>query len=504
MNTDRLHNIKRNFNNGFLRRIVDLLFPFVINTVVIYTIGVEYLGLNSLFASILQILSLAELGVGSALMYSMYEPMAVGDADKICCLLSFYRKIYLAIGLVICLLGIGCVPFLEHLIEGEIPDGINIYVLFFINLANTSVSYFLFAYRASLLQAEQRIDIKEKISMCTNICMYIGKILILLLTKNYYLFCLIVPVFTTVDNLVVWRITKRRYPQYVCKGRLSKDEVNNLKTRAVGIFINRLCDVMCNSFDTIVISAFLGLTILGEYNNYFFIMNAVGILAGSIVVSSIPSIGNAVATETVEQNYKNFNVLQFGYSWLIGWCTVCLVCLMQPFIELWVGTEKMLGMSVVFCLCGFFYFQKTNEVYMAYRQAAGIWNHDRVRPFVEAVLNLSINICLVQIIGVEGVLIASIFTMGFIRIIWASRYLFKEYFIEYGQKRFLLRLLFYSIITACSTGATFYLCSLLNLSGILCLLARGGICIVVPNAVFFAAYHRLPEFKALISLKKKK
>ena len=148
LESSRILNTKRNMIAGFLTRILDLIFPFVINTVVIQTLGVEYLGLNSLFASVLQVLSLAELGVGSALVFSMYEPIANGDTLKVCSLLRLYRKIYITIGSVILSLGLICIPFLPYLIKGDVPDGLNIYILFMISLANTSVSYFLFSYRS--------------------------------------------------------------------------------------------------------------------------------------------------------------------------------------------------------------------------------------------------------------------------------------------------------------------------------------------------------------------
>ena len=502
MKSSRILNTKRNMIAGLLTRILDLIFPFVINTVVIHTLGVEYLGLNSLFASVLQVLSLAELGVGSALVFSMYEPIANGDTLKVCSLLRLYRKIYITIGSVILSLGLISIPFLPKLIKGDVPDGLNIYILFMISLANTSVSYFLFSYRSSLLQASQRIDLKEIIAMIANSLLNVSKILILITTKNYYLFCIVVPVFTVISNIVTWVVTHKKFPEYRCYGTISKEEKREIKKRISGLFINRLCDVICNSFDSIVISGFLGLVILGKYNNYFYIMNALMTLMGIVIASAVPSIGNSIAKESQEKNYADFSVLQFGYSWLTGWISICLLCLYQPFIELRIGKEMLMDMRIVVLFCIYLYTVKTSEVFMSYRQAAGIWANDKVRPILEAALNLVLNILLVKTVGVEGVMLSTIFTLGLIHIIWGSYYLFKEYFTDYRQSVYLLKLIYYTLVVIIAAFATYYICTMFNLTGFACLLVRGIICIIVPNIIFVGAYIWRPEFRQLVNLAK--
>ena len=501
MASERIKNTKRNILMGFMARILDLIFPFIINTVVIKTLGVEYLGLNSLFASILQVLSLAELGVGFALVFSMYDPIAKGDTVKVCALLKLYRNVYLTIGSVIVIAGLVCMPFLDNLISGDVPSGINIYILFIISLTNTSVSYFLFSYRTSLLQASQRIDIRDGITMITNFLLNLSKILILVITGDYYLFCIAVPVFTVVNNLLIWIITKRRYPEYKCEGSISKEEKKEIKKRISGLFINKIGDVVCNSFDSIVISGFLGLTILGKFNNYYFVMNALMTLMGIFLASAIPSIGNSIVTETKEKNYRDFSTLQFGFSWFTGWVSICLLCLYQPFIEIWIGKDMLMDTDIVFLFGIYLYFAKSSEVFMAYRQAAGIWAKDRLRPVAEASINLVLNIVLVKYLGVSGVLLSTIFTLGIIHFVWGSYYLFKEYFTEYSQMKYMLTLLYYFIITVGAGILTYYICSLIEFESlIVCIIVRGSICMVIPNIIFFVIFCRRPEFKNIIAI----
>jgi len=485
---------------GFLTRILDLLFPFVINTVIIKTLGVEYLGLNSLFASVLQVLSLAELGVGSALVFSMYDPISNGNTEKVCALLRLYRNVYLTIGSVILVMGLACLPFITKMIKGDVPDGLNVYILFIISLVNTSVSYFLFSYRSSLLQASQRIDIRDSITIVSNFLLNVSKILILIFVGNYYLFCLAIPLFTVISNLITWAVTKKRFPQYICVGQIPKEEKKEIKKRVLGLFINRVSDVICNSFDSIIISGFLGLVILGKYNNYYYVMNALMTVMGIIIASAIPSIGNSIVKESQEKNYQDFSTLQFGYSWLMGWVSVCLLCLYQPFITLWIGSEMLMEMRVVVLFCIYLYTVKSSEVFMAYRQAAGIWARDKVRPILEAGLNLTLNILLVKYIGLEGVMLSTIITLGMIHIAWGSYYLFKEYFTDFKHSSYLMKLAYYAAITAVSAAVTYFICIQVQLEGIMCLLVRGIICIFIPNIIFLIAFFWQPEFKQLLGL----
>lgn len=505
MQSERILNTKRNILMGFATRLVNLLFPFVINTIVISTLGVEYLGLGSLFASILQVLSLAELGVGAALVFSMYAPIANGDTEKVCALLKLYRRIYLLIGSSIMLLGLVCLPILPKLIKGDVPDDINIYILFLFSLANTSVSYFLFSYRTALFQATQRTDINDLIALAVNVLLNIAKILALVFTKNYYVFSVLVPVFTIINNILVAVITNKRYPEYKCRGTLAAQEKKEILSRVSGLFVNRVCDVVCNSFDSIVISAFLGLEILGKYNNYFYIMNALMTILGIVITAAVPSVGNSIVKESQEKNFKDFNVLQLGFIWLTGWAAVTMLCLYQPFIgiwERWAGSEMMLDMTIPVLLTVYMYCFKAAEVFMSYRQACGIWSHDKVRPVFEAVLNLVLNIVFVKIWGLPGVIISTILTLGVIRMIWGSYYLFHEYFTEYSHGKYLLKMLYYAAVAILVCLVTFLLCERIPLEGIASIAVRGIICVILPNVIFFFAYFRLKEFKGLTGLVK--
>ena len=204
MKFERTKNAKRNIVYGLLNRFLSLVLPFTNRTVFIYVLGVEYLGLNTLFASILQMLSLAELGIGRAIVYHMYKPIAKNNTDMVCALLCLYRRIYRLIGTTIFFLGIIIMPFLSHLISGNIPDGINLYIVYFVYLINTVISYWFFIYKASIINAMQRADIISNIASATQIFQCLIQICLLYLTHNYYAYLIIMPFATLFNNILLF------------------------------------------------------------------------------------------------------------------------------------------------------------------------------------------------------------------------------------------------------------------------------------------------------------
>ncbi len=500
MKDGRIKNTAKNMIVAVIYRVIALLFPFVINTIIIKTLGVEYLGLNMIFASILQILSVAELGFGSALIFSMYKPIAEGDTDKVSALLRLYRNIYLIIGGIVLGGGLICIPLLPLIVNGEVPDDINIYILYIINLINTVISYVLFAYRHSLLIANQRRDITDRINIIIEISLNCSKIVILLFTKNYYLFSILLPVYTALNCLLTAIVSKRLYPQYKCKGNIEKKEKRSIFKRVTGLAIHKLCDVVSKSFDNIIISSFLGIYILGKYNNYFVVMNALSMFLYIITLSASPSIGNSIACESKKKNFRDFSIFQFGVDICLGWASICLACLTQPFIKMWVGEDLMFEDMTAIVFAIFLYALVSSSVFMTYREAAGIWKHDRVRPFVEAGLNLVLNILFVNIFGVVGVLLSTIITVGIIRMIWGSYYLFKEYFTEESYSKYLVSQLIYFCVTVGIGVITYLICNCVNIEGIIGFAVKGIISASVALILYVLAFFKTNEFKGIVGL----
>lgn len=493
---DKVKKTKRNIVYGFINKIILMIFPFIIRSIIIWKLGVDYVGLNSLFSSILQVLSLAELGFGTAIVYGMYKPIAENDVNQVCALLNFYRKIYVVIGAVILVAGLAILPLLPSLISGGYPNDINIYSLYLIYLANTVSSYFLFAYKQSILLANQRVDIDNIISTIIHSVMYVLQIISLIITKNYYCYIIILPISTVLINIIRNYIVTKKFPQYKCIGELSKATKKDMYKRVYGLTLTKICQVCRNSFDSIVISSFVGLTVLGRYQNYYYVINTIISFMYIITTSLVAGIGNSVATRNIDDNYGEFKLFHFGYSWLTSWCTVCLLCLYQPFMKIWVGLDNMFPLVLVILMCIYFYALKVGDVVSVYKEATGIYWEDRHRPIIESVANLILNFALVKLLGVYGVVIATIISIALINIPWSIAVLFKHYFSR-SSREYYLSIYKNCLVTIFACAVTYMICNLISIEGILGLAIRFIMCLIIPNVIMYYLNRKNPLLTSL-------
>ena len=498
MKIERTRNAKRNVLFGLIYKVINILLPFIVRTAMMYTLGMEYLGLSSLFTSILTVLNLTELGVGSAIVYHMYKAIAEDDEETICALLNFYKKVYRVIGIIVLAVGLILIPFLPHLIKGGYPSDINLSVLYILYLVDTVSSYLLFAYYNSLLNAFQRNDITSNIASVVSIVRYVSQALILLAFRNYELFILVLPVMTIVSNIITAIAAKRMYPQYTCRGQISKDLRTDITVKVKGMIISKVQAVTRNSFDSIFISAFLGLGLNAIYGNYYYIMESViGVLF--IFTSSITSgVGNSVAMESVEKNYADMNKINFVYMWISGWCTICMLCLYQPFMLIWAGREKMFPVPVMLLFCIYFYSLKIGDIRFVYFDVNGLWWENRYKAIAEAVSNIVLNYILGKYFGVYGILTATIITILVINFGYGSQIVFQHYFGLDKLPEYFRKNLVYLCMTLISGGVTYVCCSFLPEGNIIAFAGKMCICVILPNIIYFALYFRNKDFKIAI------
>ncbi len=504
----RTQNAKRNIITSVINKLVIMLTNFVMRTVLIWYLGKVYLGLDSLFTSILQILSLTELGISSAMVYSMYKPLAENDTPAICALLKLYRTVYRYIALAMTVLGVAITPFLHIIVNKDLPDGLNLYTLYFINLGNTVLSYLMFAYRSALFTADQRYSINNNIYSIFKVGTTVLQIAAIILLRNqeylaYYFYCLALPLTTVLKNLFTYYLSKKMYPQYKCEGTVPKEEINGIKKRVAGMFLHKVSFVFRNSLDSIVISAFLGLASLGQYNSYYFIINAISGIMILVSNSVTASVGNSMVKETKQKNYADFKKIQLLYMWLTSWLTVCFAACLQPFIQLWLGKDMLFSDGIMAIFCIYFFSIHFSRVCHIYRDAAGLWWQDRYRPIVETVVNLTLNILLVKFIGVSGVMLSTIFCIVFIEGTWGTRILFKHYFTGEKQSTYMLKLFYTWALTAVSCVICYAIYKLTNLSGIPAIIVYGIIATAVSNIIYAVGNRFLPEYKSAVSFAKK-
>lgn len=500
MKIDRTKNATRNILFGGILKIYQIIMPFIMRTVMIYCMGVEYLGLNSLFASVLQTLNLAELGVGSAMIYSMYKPIVDDDEKKIDALMRLYKIYYRIIGLVVATCGIILLPFIPRLVKSGLPAGLNIYILYLMNLGTTVLSYWLFAYKNSLFYAHQRIDVTNKISIIVNTIQYGVQLVIIIIIKNYYLYVLVALATQAVTNIATSKAADRFYPKYKAVGKLSHEEVKEINHRIRDLFTSKIGAVIVNSADTIVISAFLGLTMLAIYQNYFYILSSILGIVSVIFTACSAGIGNSIIIETKEKNFNDLKKFTFLMSWIAGICSCCFLCLFQPFMKLWVGDKLLLPFSAVVCFCIYYYVYEINQLLNTYKDAAGIWHEDRFRPLVTALANLSLNLILVQFWGIYGVLLSTVISMLVVGMPWLLYNLFTVLFNRKQFPLYLRCLVKYIIVVFVSCLLCYSVCCFITFGKWSTLIIRIVICCVLPNIFYYIVYRKSPEFTQCIYL----
>lgn len=494
MKIERRKNASRNIITGILLMLLRTLIPFVLRTAMIYKLGMEYVGLDSLFVSILHVLNLAELGVGNAMVYSMYKPIAYDDSIKICALLNLYKKYYTLIGFIVLSAGLVIIPILPNLISGSIPQDINLYILYIINLLATVMSYWLFAYKSSLLIAYQRNDVSNKIQIVVFTVRYIIQLIAIICFENFYIYTMAVLFTQMLTNVVTCIVTNKMYPDYKPVGELSSKERKDVNRHIKDLFTAKLGSTVTNSADTIVISAFLGLTVLAKYNNYYYIMSALFGFMTIIFQSCLAGIGNSLVVETCEKNFEDFQKFSMLLTWIIGFFTVCLFCLFQPFIKIWVHEENMLDNSFVVLFCLYFFVYELTLIWATYKDAGGIWHKDRFRPFCVTIVNLGLNLLTVRILGLYGIILSTVISYIFVGMPWMLYNIFTCLF--HTRPWTYLRKLFWQIIvTVLACFISGVICRYLTYEGILGVFLKGIVVTIVSNVIFCIFFCRMDGFE---------
>lgn len=484
---------------GVINKIVAMLLPFIVRTIVQYKLSVEYLGLSGLFTSILNILNLAELGFSTAVIFSMYKPIAEDDKDSINALLNFYKKIYKYVSIIVLVAGLCFLPILKFFITGGYPSETNIYFLYLIYLSNSVLGYAFFAYRASLLTAHQRNDVTNNVHTIIHILLCSLQIVVLLITANYYLYAIVLPITTFLYNLIIYFIVKKKYPEYEPKGEITQEQKGVIKKKVFALMIHRVGSTVQGSIDSIFISMFFGLTTLGIYNNYIYISTAIQGFVTIIFQSLTAGVGNYVHKNDVEENYKLFNNIFFLNAFVVAFCSICLFVLYQPFMELWsitsVGNSSlMLSSTVMISLVLLFYVNNIRATAGMYREAIGLWDQDKWRPLCISIFNLIFTAIFAYLNSLIGVILATICAYLFVSLYWETKVLFKNYFNKSTGKYFLKMLCYFSSCILIAV-IVYYLCTLIVIAGIWGFVLKAIICCFATIGILLLTYCWLPEFK---------
>ncbi len=498
MDNTRIKSTKRNLFSGSFNLLISTILPFINRTIIIYTLGSEFTGLSGLFSSILHVLSLAEFGFSMVIVYSLYEPLAKNDTSAIIQIMTWMRRIYHIVGGVIIVGGLVASPLLPYLIHGGYPDSVNIYILFLIYLFNSGISYFLFAYKESLLVADQRKDIISNINSGVRIGVNILQILALLLFRNYYLYVIVLIAGTIISNLLINRAVSVKYPYLKIETANNVPLPRSTKKELVGLMINRLSNVSRNAFDNMIISSTLGLVATSIYGNYYLIYSAAISITGVFSSSMQASVGNSIAVRSKHDNYENLLDFSLLYSWIVGWCTVTMACLYQPFMKLWVGEKMLLSETDMLLFAVYFYFINMNHMRNQYILGNAFWWKLKWAYLIEAIGNLGLNIILGKHFGITGVLIATILTIFFCNYLMCNHVLFRSYFKDESILTFYKQQFYYLLIASVVGCGTYMFCRIID-----SIIIRGLICIVFPNIIFAVLYRPSSRWKSSMEIVKR-
>ncbi len=511
----RIEKMKKNIAWGTFSRIVVMIYSFVSRTYFIKYLGVSNQGINGLFSNILTVLSFAELGIGTAMNYSLYKLVADENIPKIKAYMGFYRKAYRVIAAVVAGVGLAIMPFIPMMMKEEdiANAGGNIFIIYGLYLFNTVCSYFV-SYKYSLSNAEQKGYIFTNINLVFNLICQTGQLVILFLTKNFIAYCCVGAVVQLFQNLMTNWYMNRLYPYLKDKNvdKLEPAELQEIVKNVKALVISRIGSILVNSTDNIIISAVINVASVGVIDNYNTLLKNVNGFMLIIMNSQTASFGNLIASEGKEKQYKLFCNFRFLTFWIFGFASIALFTLMSPFVAIWLGLSDNFFVAdfTIFLILFNYYLSGHRSCVYNVKVAGGIFDQDKYLAFATAGVNLVASIGFAKLIGMPGIYLGTVL-QGLIETGVRPYFIYRDIF-EKPVKSYFIKGLQYLVLVLVA-GAMCYGMRLLILpTSVLrmatgeTILARVGqiglrfviltVCAtIIPNVIFWLCYHKEPEYQ---------
>ena len=506
MNNNRTQKSIKNTATALAEQVVYNVLSFVCRTIFIQTLGKTYLGFSGLFSDILTLLSLAELGMGTAIIYSMYKPAADMDYPKLTGLLNLYKKVYTTLGVALSLVGLVLIPFLKYIISDipELPELPLIYILY---LFNTTGSYF-FIYKKSILIVDQRSDVVSIVSIVANSLKSILQIVILLCFNDFILY-LIIQLVATIGNNIALSLYVDKHYSYLKAYKNEKVDDNTKQTiftNVKAMFVSKLSSAVVTSTDNLLISKFVSTVLLGYYSNYTLFVTMIRTVVSKIFEALTGSVGNLVATEESTKVYEVFKKIWFVNFWIVSFCCSSLFILINPFIRLWIGEGYLLDITVVFIVCLNLYMRLMRNTFITFTDTYGLFVELRVKSICEAIINLVVSLILVGPckLGIFGILLGTLIsnmTTNF----WYEPYLLfvKKFHVSWFRYlglycKYLVVMIIPTAIIIAISSFFFKSISWINF-GVEILL-----CCIITNLFYLLVFHKTSECQYMIDLIKRR
>lgn len=490
----RTKNSIRNSIFSILEKFVSMFVGFIARALFIRILGAEFLGLNSLYIDILTMLNFFELGIGIAINYKLYEPIANNKKEEIKSIINFYKKAYTLIAAIITICGLLLLPFLPIII-GKININVNIYIAYILFLSGTVISYFL-AYKRGIIYADQKQYIISIVNIIYTIVLNIIQLFILYCTKNYYLYLTIVIICQLIENVALAMISHKMYPFLKDKNiqPLDKDSEKDIITRVKALALHQIGGVVLNGTDSLLISYFFGVVTVGIYSSYYMVINSIKQLFKTVISSVTASVGNLLVIEKSDKRFEVFKNLRFLNFWFGCIVSVSVLVIMQPFVKVWLGEKYLLNFTVLTVLV-FNLFQNIMRCsFTAFKEAAAIFVEDKFVPIIEATTNLVFSIILLKIFGLVGIflgtMISSISYWCYSYPKFVYKKLFNRKYIDYAKETIAYILLFV-IIAIITCLISFYF---VFENSIVQIVINIIICLITPNLIMYIIFRKDDKF----------
>lgn len=490
----------RNFIVGAINQVVFLLLNLVAKTVFIKTLGTEFLGINGLFTNIFVLLSFAEFGIGTVMAYSLYEPIAKEDTNKVTAIYLFFKRIYLIMSISIMFIGLLIVPLLKYVVNSDIAisNVVLYYILFLISIVISNI----YAYKSNLIIINQKRYIVSLYQLTFEGLSLVFQTVFLILTGNYVVYLLIVFVKTMLFSFSVSKKVNRLYPFLRDKENYNSigiKEKKQIYRKIKDVFVYKFAQSLLTGTDNIIISMLVGTVWVGYYSNYDFIITGVLSLVTTFYSAISASIGNLIVKEKVENQYKVFNITQVISYWIVGFTTTCLFILFQDFITLWLGKEYLFDWKIVIVIVFNYYLICIRNSIKVFRSAAGMFEKEKYIMGLAAIINVFLSILMGSIFGVFGILLATSIT-ALSTYYWYEAKLLMESKFGCSIKVYLKGQIKSFSLTVISIVITSLCVSMIQEVTFSTFIIKIAICLGVPNIFYFIALKKEEEFQEIFMM----
>lgn len=492
----------KNSVTAIILYIINVLLGFISQVFFIKILNIEYLGLSNVCINILSIIQIIELGMGNLIIYYLYDPVFKNNHSKIRRLLSFYKKWCLKLSLVFFVISILIIPFLKNII-GNITINVNVYIVYLLFIISNIIHIF-YNYNISLVYADQKNYYTNIVHLFYLIILNIIQLIVLYQTKNFYLYLIIKIVFQIIENIIIVYLKRKMYPylknnKYVNDKRIIKFIIKDIKP----LIVHKVKEAIIYNIDNLVLSIFLGISIVGLYSNYFLLVNYLNTLFAQIIIAVGASVGNLLVLKNYSKNFDVYKKLKFLNFWLATFSGIILINVVEPFIEIWLGKEYLLEVAFLIAMVFCHFMRTMGCTYQLFYSNSGIYRKDILGPLLEVSFHVVFSIIFVKIFGVIGIIIAGIISNSVLWFYVYPKYIYKD-ILKGNMKDYIKENIGYILLFVLLIIINYIISLLINVSNIyINFLIKVIISVIVPNLILILIFRKTSNFKYFYNLTKK-